>query len=57
MDQDNIFYFAFFAREDPFSFDDVCHEDKWNEAMQEEIKSIERMKLGSSLIYLHTRNS
>ena len=41
MDQDNIVYFAFFAGEDPISFDDASHEDKWNEAMQEEIKFIE----------------
>ncbi|CAL8157460.1 unnamed protein product [Prunus armeniaca] len=35
-------YFAFFAGEDPISFDDASKEEKWKRAMDEEIKAIEK---------------
>ena len=41
MNQENIF-FAFFAGEDPISFEEAEKEEKWRIAMKEEINAIER---------------
>jgi hypothetical protein len=42
--EDNTIFFAFFAGEDPISFNEACEEEKWKQAMDEEIKAIEKNK-------------
>ena len=42
VEENDAVFFAFFAGEDPISFDDAHQEEKWRRAMKEEIGSIER---------------
>jgi hypothetical protein len=42
IEQSDVVYFAFFAGEDPISFDEACKEEKWMEAMNEEMQAIKK---------------
>ena len=56
VDQSNTVLFAFCVGEDPISFDEAHKEEKWIQAMDEEMRAIKKMTHGSSQICLHTKN-